>query len=282
VKNVDVKLIKKLYLSGKSLREIGEKVNISHVSVSTILKSNNVKLRTRSKARRLALLNGKFENKKYRYFNEKIFDKWNRTSAYLIGLLLTDGTVTKRIGPTGLTQDSRFSLSLIDEGHIKKVEKALGGSLYTRITTKNIKSQYSIQVYSKHAVDRLIQIGITPNKSLSVKWPEVPEELEHHFIRGVFDGDGSVFLDRRSNRLRVSFTSGSYDFISTLRSRLIERNITTSRLYQEQRKVNIVYMIRITKYDAISTFYKYIYGGLGAKDIYLDRKHNKFKEFSKC
>jgi intein-encoded DNA endonuclease-like protein len=37
-----------------------------------------------------------------------------------------------------------------------------------------------------------------------VKYPTIPENLENHFIRGVFDGDGCISLrtDKRDNQKR--------------------------------------------------------------------------------
>ena len=50
-----------------------------------------------------------------------------------------------------------------------------------------------------------------------IKYPNIPENLQNHFMRGVFDGDGCISLrtDKRDNSQRgqVNICSGSYDFI---------------------------------------------------------------------
>ncbi len=44
----------------------------------------------------------------------------------------------------------------------------------------------------------LCKHGCVPNKSLILEFPKtVPSDLIHHFIRGYFDGDGSVFITRK-------------------------------------------------------------------------------------
>lgn len=41
--------------------------------------------------------------------------------------------------------------------------------------------------------DDLIKHGCIPNKSLKLKFPTtVPDKLIRHFVRGYFDGDGSI------------------------------------------------------------------------------------------
>jgi hypothetical protein len=44
---------------------------------------------------------------------------------------------------------------------------------------------------------------ITPRKSLTLEPPDLPLSLARHFIRGVVDGDGSVYRDRLQ-RLNLS------------------------------------------------------------------------------
>lgn len=49
---------------------------------------------------------------------------------------------------------------------------------------------------SQKTVDDLKQLGCIERKSLILKFPteeQVPFDLLHHFIRGYFDGDGSIF-----------------------------------------------------------------------------------------
>ena len=47
---------------------------------------------------------------------------------------------------------------------------------------------------SNKLVSDIEKLGVIENKTLVLTFPELPTELVHHFIRGYFDGDGSVFL----------------------------------------------------------------------------------------
>lgn len=50
----------------------------------------------------------------------------------------------------------------------------------------------------------LISNGCVPKKSLILKFPEediVSKELQSHFIRGYFDGDGSLLHSKTSKKI---------------------------------------------------------------------------------
>ena len=51
-------------------------------------------------------------------------------------------------------------------------------------------------------------MGGHPNKHATIKFPEVPKEFLFDFIRGFFDGDGSVWK-KFGKRLRMSISSDS-------------------------------------------------------------------------
>ncbi len=60
---------------------------------------------------------------------------------------------------------------------------------------KNSKNQYRITINNKHISERLVELGCGKAKTSVIKFPnsgQVPLDLVHHFVRGYFDGDGSV------------------------------------------------------------------------------------------
>jgi hypothetical protein len=145
--------------------------------------------------------------------------------------------------------------------------------------------------------DSLMKLGITSRKSLKVEFPNVPDKFLSHFIRGVFDGDGSVFFEPsrkiplrvsstngsvsfvpRSNKspLRVSFTSGSKKFITTLESSLhLHAGLPKRTIYKTLRK-SMSYYIRYCHTDSLK-FFEYIYEGAD-EPMRLERKYQKFLE----
>ena len=58
-------------------------------------------------------------------------------------------------------------------------------------------------VNSPHLINTLISYGCTPKKSLTLKFPDISifknMDLIRHFIRGYFDGDGSVFISNEKH-----------------------------------------------------------------------------------
>ena len=71
-----------------------------------------------------------------------------------------------------------------------------------------------------------------------MKFPDIPDEFVNHFIRGCWDGDGSVYIDKSSNSVFASFVSGSKDFITELLSRLCKYGLPIRTLHQ---RVNTYY-----------------------------------------
>ena len=65
-----------------------------------------------------------------------------------------------------------------------------------------------------------LRIGVTANKSLDMKFPDIPDKYFRHFVRGIFEGDGSVYLDNQT--VRVKLLSGSLEFVKTLQERMYQ------------------------------------------------------------
>ena len=89
----------------------------------------------------------------------------------------------------------------------------------------------SLDIYSKHMSDSLAKLGCIERKSLILEWPEwLEENLYSHFIRGYFDGDGSISKGRGC---RVDFAS-TYMFLERLKEILEEKLNVKFQLYDLQ------------------------------------------------
>jgi intein-encoded DNA endonuclease-like protein len=122
----------------------------------------------------------------------------------------------------------------------------------------------------------LLALGVVPRKSMTARFPAVPEPFLAHFIRGVFDGDGSVFFDSRSKScpVRANFVSSSKEFIEKLESTLQKLGLPARSIYGQRTKNGISYMFRYAHEDSKKLFavlYKDVQNGL-----FLERKYNKF------
>lgn len=104
---------------------------------------------------------------------------------YLVGLIATDGC---------LSSDGRhIDITAKDRDYLIRVRDAIG--FQCRATEKNNgKGQiaYHIQLGSRILYDKLLGIGLTPRKSLTLAKLNVPDERFNDFLRGVIDGDGNI------------------------------------------------------------------------------------------
>lgn len=175
---VEKKIIKS-YLKGYNYPKIASLFNIDKSTVCKILKRNNVKLRSRSESQT-----------KYKV-NHNFFENIDSESkAYFLGLLMADGCNTRN--------GFRIMLQKKDEKIIKKLKKELGftGKLFYqkfRSGKKYYGDGVMLNIYSQKISDDLSKFGVVPRKSHISDFPKgISKELEHHFIRGVFDGDGHI------------------------------------------------------------------------------------------
>lgn len=95
---------------------------------------------------------------------------------------------------------------------------------------------HRICIYSSEICKWLLSKGINPNKSLTVKFPEVPKQFLPDFIRGCIDGDGTIIdktYIRKTTRavfrtIQCSLVSASKDFIDEFSHQLNQQNIKHS------------------------------------------------------
>ena len=239
---------KELYLQGKTLNQIKYELQVDPGKLSKYLKSNGVKIERLPHKKKI---------------NKNIFEVINtEEKVYWLGFLYADGYV-------GLTDNRvELTLQLSDVNHIKKFKTFLNSDC--KISTNSYRSRLSIK--DEKIKKDLINLGCTPQKSLILKFPtddKVPKELIRHFIRGYFDGDGSLCVTEKTKSIDIL---GTYDFLYQL---CLESNIATSKIYVSKSKSNKVFRIVLGSRLDLYNFSKYIYDDC---NIYLDRKYEKFKK----
>lgn len=121
--------------------------------------------------------------------NDEFFDYWTPQSAWLVGLLWTDGWLN----------GTSLGLKSKDEQLIVDVKRLLSTDVQTKIEKGKY---YRISIASKRIVQKLKDFGMCENKSLVIGWPlSMTDDLKWHFIRGLLDGDGCVSkIKRRKNQ----------------------------------------------------------------------------------
>jgi hypothetical protein len=197
--------------------------------------------------------------------NDKFFNKLNFVSAYWAGFIASDGNLHKNC--------LSISLNQRDIEHLNKFKKAVNfkGPLHHVGSNNSV----AIQIFSKEIINTLTKKGITPNKSLTISRVDIPKNLISHFLRGVFDGDGSISGRDRSH---VQFNiAGNKSFLEQIQKILIcECNLNKTKIYPLPSKA---YKLQYTG-SQIFRILNFLYSN-STKEIRLNRKYEKYLKFIK-
>jgi len=196
----------------------------------------------------------KHHNRKYSLI-ENFFDNIvTETQAYWFGFLWGDGYVDNK----GIV----LALKESDVDHLKRFQEALYSNHVLKYEKE--KKSYRLEISSHRLAQSLKKAGFR-----TVIPPKVPPPLIHHFIRGIFDADGSI-SHQRKNEFEVSITSGSKELLKWL------SDVLTSALNCKKRKIlkdNSAWRIRLGGTDLVRGFRDFIYADA---TVCLPRKYVKF------
>lgn len=238
-----------LYHQRMTLQQIGVALGISPTAALYHLKKLDVPSRAGvemfSAARRTYAI------------NENFFSRWSPEMAWVLGLLCTDGNLS--------THGRRVTFTSIDIDVLEKVKAVMG--FEGPISRVNKQSQaHRIMICRARIYDDLLALGLTPAKSLTLKWPKVPSQFMRHFLRGVYEGDGSYCLaGRERSSLKISLVSGSDMFIRGVQDELSKLQAFANRgmalrCYKVDTGVkNPLYRLEFAAYAAVEEFYWKLY-----------------------
>lgn len=264
----DIELMKKLYLDGLTIQEIHEK----HFKGKCTDDGINAVLRKLGVTRK----NGVQAKIDHDYF-EKIDDE---RKAYWVGFILADGSIHRREYQRGTyTNILRIELKISDKYLLEELAKDLkSDKLVKECRDDRLRGKFKpkhngyITFSSKKIGDDLSKYGVVPNKTLKLKeLPDIKKELMPHFIRGYFDGDGSVYINSKTKAIRTAFY-GTDDFIKNIHSFLKEElNLRDKKIYRQ--KEAQVSFVSYAKEDS-EKIYRYMYK---ESTICLKRKKELFE-----
>lgn len=196
-------------------------------------------------------------------FNEKFFDEWSHDMAYVFGLLYADGNIFNyRISLTLKEEDVELLYAVADA--LSFPREKLRKSYCKEFDTHN----RVLSVSRRYTANKLMSMGIVPCKSKVKEFPSVPPEFLWDFIRGYFDGNGSLSCGE------LSFSCGSPLFTASLQQILANELGCYVGVYEDLRTGTVNYSIRITTSHAIKEFRRRAYASHG---ICLRRKLELFK-----
>ena len=137
--------------------------------------------------------------------NENFFNVLNEKSVYWLGFLYADGYVRMKDGKSG---ELKLKLKDTDKEHIEKFLNDIECNKPIKCGIDNKSKFCLVTVYSNLLVNKLFELGCDNNKTQKIRLPKLNENLMNHFIRGYFDGDGSISkVKNRPNSFVVSICS---------------------------------------------------------------------------
>lgn len=215
------------------------------------------------------------KSRKYTYNKEyfKIID--NEEKAYWLGFIYADGYIINEI--KGKNKDSLgITLGIEDKEHIEKFKKSIDSNHPINIyKTKYGTNSARIIIQDEELVADLIKLGVLRNKSLKLKFPTsdiVNESLIYHFIRGYFDGDGSLKKKGKNIKGYDFSVLGTIEFLTELKVCL---NVNNKIRKCNKNNESNNYHLTFGGNQKVKLVTKKLYENA---TIYLNRKYERYKE----
>lgn len=217
--------------------------------------------------------------------NENYFQELDsKDKAYFLGFIYADGFITKPSQGQNI-----LGLTLAEIEPIDKFKKYIQTNkkvgYYKKTNSYSNKSyEYKLALNSDKLVSDIEKLGVVERKTLTLTFPNLREDLIPHFIRGYFDGDGSVFLHKDS-RKEYSYNEylginicGTKEFLVALTKHLpfLEEG---QCIYKEKRRETNCWNLKMISNIRSLELYHYMYKD--CDDLYLSRKREKFENFIK-
>jgi hypothetical protein len=188
---------------------------------------------------------------------------WTSDLAYVVGLIATDGNLSRKRGRIAIMSKDCDILDLV------RVRMRLNAAI--RPHRGGFGTQCHHLAWSDHRFYAwLVDVGLTPAKSLTLGPLAVPDEHFADFFRGCLDGDGSIvtYIDRYNaftnasyvySRLYVSIVSASPRFIVWLRA-MVQRlaGVAGSVDVKSSRERHDVWRLRYAKRESLAVL-RWIY-----------------------
>lgn len=268
---VDIELQKQIieaYNKGWSQEKIVRELSLPFTfdKVRSILIDNGIHIRNNKEA---YVTSDKPELRKYPVNDDYCLESHN--GAWFLGMIASDGylPITK-----GARNRITLTLSEIDEEILHRIADELNykGPIY-HFDSHGYPS-VSLSFASRKIREQMEAYGVVNNKTFKLQHlPNLPEEYIIDFIRGYFDGDGSIFDSLQKKVPGMSITCACKDFLQEISNFLhIKYNVSNVNV-REFERVHTIYDIRYGKKDTL------ILGEIFYNNNYLSLQRKKDKYF---
>ena len=253
------------YKSGLSLEASGEPDGLSAAAVLMYMEEYNVPTRSAEEAHR-----------KYP-INEDFFDKIDtEEKAYFLGFLYADGcNQMANYWATVISLDDidvdilyRFSKMIYKDENTAKEQIKFSNREHEG---KRIEARLSIN--SKYICQQMQKLGCVSRKTFILEYPKwMPEHLHRHFIRGYFDGDGTI--NNETKTLSGCKIVSTLQFLEGLKKVV---GIDSSIGKHDPTNNKNTYLLYYSGNRNQWLFLHWIYSG---STIYLQRKYDAYMRFA--
>lgn len=203
-------------------------------------------------------------------FDENVFEEINtEEKAYWLGFIYADGNISK-----GNRNVLEISLQLGDFDHLTKFYSFIKSNKKVKIDSFRCRAFLG----SKKLKKDLVYHGCVPIKSEILKFPiTIPKIHVRHFIRGYYDGDGYLGIEKRASGREFPKIGllGTWDMLINV-MKLSPLGFRTLH-YSNPGGSTKIFQFSADSFKAIP-FLDYIYKDC---NIYLDRKYKKYIHITK-
>jgi len=217
--------------------------------------------------------------------NFDFFKKWSGKMTYVLGFLYADGNI---VDAANSSRTQYIKLTSKDKEIIEKIKSVLKAKhpIHSRLPRTSVDRHgrlyksgevFYLKIGSRRMFADLKKIGLMPNKSKVIQFPDnIPSQYLGEFIRGYFDGDGSITFNKNGRWIKVIFTSGSRDFLAQLSEKIAKSlKIRERPIYISHYSYQLCYFTQ----EGLKLL-NFIYRKTGRNNLYLDRKYNFYKELA--
>lgn len=260
--DINEQQIIKMYCDDKcSQQNIATKLNVCQMTVCNILKKHKIHCRT---------------TRKYKLNEEFFADLTSEKFLYFIGFFIADGYHYESENKLS------FSINIKDREIMDNFNEWIYYGkhpirIYDYSPTK-CDPIVRLDIFSPPISVKLKKWGITQNKSFTSKLPNfnISNINFHHFLRGLFDGDGCICNSSTQNSFTI-YLLGSETISKQIKNRLQLLGFSFREKIHITPNGKMIYLI-LGNNAEVKRFMDWMY-----KDAttYLHRKFDKYKELCK-
>jgi hypothetical protein len=176
-----------------------------------------------------------------------------------------------------------FNITSKDKSILLKIKNALSSEHAIGVKYNSLKMPYSyISICNREICEDMIKLGINPRKTYNLEPIKVPEKYFSDYVRGFFDGDGTVYIQKINGTLQIKsgFVVVSLSFIQDFNKCLCKALGIKEKSIHEQidRRGEKMIKYYIHFYiDDSEKLAKFMYGD--NPTLYLDRKRKIFDQW---